>query len=86
MQAYSTNLTPAQAALLQTLLPQGYSFQLTTLDTKRSRPPKKMDESFTTDFSIKSIRTPRKPTNPGTKAKIDSQERVETTPNSNKKV
>jgi hypothetical protein len=86
MQSYSAQLTPAQAALLQTLLPQGYSFQAATLDTRRSRPPKKMDESFTTDFNIKTTRTPRKPINPPPNTKDYPQERVETTPDNNRKV
>lgn len=85
MQTYSTQLTPSQAALLQTLLPQGYSFQVATLDTKRSRPPKKMDESFTTDFSVSNIRTPRKQPNPSANGKGDTQERVENSPDNIKK-
>lgn len=86
MHTYSKQLTPTQAALLQSLLPQGYSFQVATLDTKRNRPPKKMDESFTTDFSASNIRTPRKQANPAANGKGDTQERVEGSPANNKKV
>lgn len=86
MHTYSAQLNPTQTAFLQTLLPHGYSFQAASLVTKRSRPPKKMDESFTTDFSISNIRTPRKQANPTANCKGDTQERVEASPDNTKKV
>lgn len=86
MHTYSKQLTATQAALLQTLLPKGYSFQMATLDTKRNRPPKKMDESFTTDFSLSNARTPRKQPNPVSNGKGDTQERGGVSSDSGKKV
>lgn len=52
MQINTVNLTVAQKAYLQKLLPHRYSLQVVTLEGKRSRSVKKLDDSFTDDFSL----------------------------------
>lgn len=52
MQSFSVQLTPVQATFIQSLLPKNYSMQIVTLDFKRNRPAKKLDESFTSDYGL----------------------------------
>lgn len=53
-------LTPSQAAFLTSLLPEGYSLQLLPNDQKRQRAPKKLDSSFTSDFSLTPMKRPKR--------------------------
>ena len=52
MKGSQLQLTPAQAAYLQTLLPFRHSLQPNCPQGKRVRAAKKMDESFTNDFNL----------------------------------
>lgn len=47
---YSAKLTAAQANYLQSLMPKKYSMQEVTLDAKRQRSVKKLDEIFVADY------------------------------------
>ena len=54
MKHLTINLTNAQAAYLQSQLPQRLSLQLVQDSTKRIRSAKKLDDSFTNDFDLNS--------------------------------
>ena len=57
---YSTKLTAAQANYLQSLLPKQYSMQEVTLDAKRQRSVRKLDEIFVMDYEPVEKKTPVK--------------------------
>ena len=52
MKSNQVDLTPTQAAYLQTLLPSCYSFQVEGIQGKRVRPTKKYDSDYINDFAF----------------------------------
>lgn len=77
MQSYLAQLTPSQAAFLQTLLPKGYSMQMATLDSKRQRPAKKLDEAFIADYSIDTKRIINRQSSQSSNQKLESSLDIE---------
>lgn len=56
-------LTPDQVVFLTSFLPKQMSFQTLSNDSKRPRAPKKLDDSFTSDFTLTPQRRSKKDIN-----------------------
>ena len=64
MNSLQAELTPAQANYYQNMLPYRYSLQLieiATVETKRQRSIKKLDDMYTADFTL-TVKTLQNPT------------------------